>query len=49
MGADCVYKPKMKWFWIMHAFLKQTDQRRETQSNLVCTLFGTIAQYNFPL
>jgi hypothetical protein len=33
MGADCMYKPKMKWFWIMHAFLKQTDhsQRRETQ------------------
>ncbi|XP_050314953.1 uncharacterized protein LOC126749318 [Anthonomus grandis grandis] len=39
-GADEIYKPKMKWFSVMHMFLQTMDKRRVTCSNLASETYN---------
>jgi len=34
-GGDEVYSPSMKWFSLMDSFVRQLQERRSTDSNLV--------------
>ncbi|XP_050307424.1 uncharacterized protein LOC126744118 [Anthonomus grandis grandis] len=38
--ADEIYKPKMKWFSVMHMFLQTMDKRRVTCSNLASETYN---------